>query len=130
MVQASLQIDEQTLAQRMSQGDEGALRMVLVTFGPKVKGCLLKHFGGALDRAEIDEAFNVAAFNVWRFADRFDQTQGSFGGWFLRIAQRAAERRLGPARPRPALGDRAATRPGRGTARYRAGPGYAHRLCL
>jgi DNA-directed RNA polymerase specialized sigma24 family protein len=91
MVEASLQIDGQTLAQRMSQGDEEALRMVLATFGPKVKGWLVKHFGGVLDRSEIDEAFNVAAFNVWRFADRFDEAQGSFGGWYLKIAQRAAE---------------------------------------
>ena len=60
--------------------------MLLKVHGPKVTGWLVKHHGHTV----ADEALNRAAFNAWRFAERYDESKGKPGGWFLRIAQRAA----------------------------------------
>ena len=83
--------DDEALALRMMDGDEDALRDVLRVHGGKVRGWLKKHYGDVLRPPEIEEAFNRAAYNVWRFAGKFDPSIGPLGGWFLRIAQRAAE---------------------------------------
>ena len=91
MVETPAQLDEQALARQMSLGDQDALRAAVTVFGGKVRGWLRKTFGHVLQTAELDEAFNVATYNVWRFADRFDASKGSLGGWYLKIAQRAAE---------------------------------------
>jgi RNA polymerase sigma factor (sigma-70 family) len=87
---SSSHADEEALAIRMMDKEEEALSEVLGLYGAMVKGWLIKRFSSDLQPAEIDEAFNVAIFNLWRFAHKFDKSKGSLGGWFLRIAQRAA----------------------------------------
>ena len=69
----------------MSQDEEG-LRLLLKIHGPKVYGWLAKHHGHSI----ADEALHRAVWNAWRFADRYDESKGALGEWFLRIAQRAA----------------------------------------
>jgi hypothetical protein len=75
----------------MMEGDQEALRHVLEVHGGKVRGWLKKRYWDVLSPPERDEAFWRAAHNVWKFAGKFDQSRGSLGGWFLRIAQRAAQ---------------------------------------
>ncbi|MCW5775354.1 MAG: hypothetical protein KIS87_02765 [Phycisphaeraceae bacterium] len=48
-------------------------------------GWLVKHHG----RQIADEAFFRALWNLWRFAERYDDRRPA-GPWFLRIAQNAA----------------------------------------
>lgn len=87
----STQVDEEGLAIRMMEGDQSALREVLELYGGRVRGWLHKRFSSVLQEGEINEAFNTASYRLWQSAGTFDKTQGSLGGWFLRIAQRAAQ---------------------------------------
>jgi RNA polymerase sigma factor (sigma-70 family) len=84
------QIDDETLVLRMMEQDEQALAKVLELYGPRVKGYLRRKFGDVLREPELAESFNVAAFNLWRFADRFRPEKGSLRGWFITIARNAA----------------------------------------
>ena len=84
------EIDDDALILRMLDKDETALEEILYVYGPKVMGFLRKSFGDALNEPELHETFNRAAFNLWRFADRFKPERGSLRGWFIRIARNAA----------------------------------------
>ena len=81
----------QELADKIAAGAPDALLQAVMGFGPKVRGWLRKRFGEVLSEIELGEAFNQATYNVWRFADRFDETKGNFGSWYLRIAYRTAQ---------------------------------------
>jgi RNA polymerase sigma factor (sigma-70 family) len=83
-------VDDEELVLRMMEKDESALLTLLEAYGPKVKGYLKKHFGDVLKAPELEDAFSKAAFNVWRFAERFKPECGSLRGWFLKIARNAA----------------------------------------
>ena len=82
---------EQELAEKIAAKDQNALQYAVKSFGPKVRGWLRKRFGEVLSEIELAEAFNQATYNVWRFADRFDETKGNFGSWYLRIAYRTGQ---------------------------------------
>ena len=84
------EVDDESLALRMMEKDEEALGALLKIYGPKVRGYLKQKFGDVLRQPELDEVFNRAAFNVWRFADRFRPECGGLRGWFIRIARNAA----------------------------------------
>ena len=92
--------DDEALALAIMDGDQAALRRVLELYGGKVSGWLKKHFGDVLQPPELDEAFNQAAFNVWRFADRFDPAKGSLGGWF---SESPSERHIVPSQEKSTL---------------------------
>lgn len=85
------EIDDETLILRMMEQDEQALAKVLELYGPRVNGYLRRKFGDVLREPELAEALNVAAFNLWRFADRFRPEKGSLRGWFITIARNAAK---------------------------------------
>lgn len=76
---------------RMMDGDQRALRHLLKAHGDKARAYLKKKLGEHLADPEIDEAMNVAAYNAFRFADRFDKHKGSLGTWFTTIAIHAAQ---------------------------------------
>ncbi|GEM_PF-7052145 len=82
--------DDADLALRMTKKDEDALTTVIELYGPRVRGFLRKNFGDTLQQLELDEVFNQAVFNVWRFAQRFQPDKGGLRGWFIRIARNAA----------------------------------------
>jgi len=84
-------ITDADIALMMATGDQGGLRLFLERYGGRIKAFLVKFYGGNLQEGELDEAFNVAIFNVWRFADRYDEGKGSLPSWCIRIAQRAAQ---------------------------------------
>jgi len=84
-------ITDADIALRMAMGDQGGLRLLLERYGGRIKAFLVKYYRGNLQGGELDEAFNVAIFNVWRFADRYDESKGSLPSWCIRIAQRAAQ---------------------------------------
>ena len=84
------EIDEESLVLRMMDRDQSALAELLKLYGPKIRGYLRKKFGDVLKEPELQQALNCAAFNVWRFADRFDPAKGSLRAWFVRIARNAA----------------------------------------
>ena len=87
---ATPEIDDELLVLRMMEGDQNALVDFLKAYGQKVKGYLKKTFGDVLKEPELEQALNRAAFNIWRFADRFKPEKGSLRGWFIRIARNAA----------------------------------------
>lgn len=84
-------ITDADIALMMATGDQGGLRLLLEKYGGRIKAFLVKYYRGNLQGGELDEAFNVAIFNVWRFADRYDESKGSLPSWCIRIAQRAAQ---------------------------------------
>lgn len=82
---------DETLVRRIAEDrDQHALTLLMKRYAPKATGYLKKQFAGRLRDPEIDQAVNDAAFNVWRFADRFKPAKGSFGSWFIRIVHQAA----------------------------------------
>ena len=83
--------DDETLVLQMMEGDQEALRLVIETYGPRIRAALRKRYEGVLAEPEIDEAMNRAAFNVFRFADRFDKYKGTLRAWFFTIAIRATQ---------------------------------------
>lgn len=74
----------------MERSDEG-LRLLLHRYSVRVKAYLRKRYGDVLADPELKEAFDEAVTRVWRFAHRYDESQGTLGAWFIRIAQRAAQ---------------------------------------
>jgi len=75
----------------MAYQDQEGLRLFLERYGGRLKAYLLKFYGELLQQEELREAFNVAVFNIWRFADRYDERKGALPSWCIRIAQRAAQ---------------------------------------
>jgi DNA-directed RNA polymerase specialized sigma24 family protein len=86
----SLEFDDITLVCRMSQGDQDALRLMLKKYGGRVKAALKRKYQGILAEPEIEQAVLDGAFQVWRFASRFEVDRGSLGDWFLAITFNAA----------------------------------------
>lgn len=84
------QVDDEELVLRMMDEDETALADLLSVYGGKILGFLIQTYGSALDRSECELVLHYAAYNVWRFADRFDPSRCSLRGWFIRVAQNAA----------------------------------------
>lgn len=91
MADGEATVTDSDIALMMAMGDQNGLRLFLQRYGGRMKAYLIKHFGGVLQAGELDEALNRAVFNIWRFADRYDETKGSLASWCIRIAQRAAQ---------------------------------------
>jgi DNA-directed RNA polymerase specialized sigma24 family protein len=85
-----LEDDDETLLLRMMEKDEAALAEVLRRYGPRVQGFLRARFGDVLRDPERREVLNVAAFSLYRFAERFKAGKGTLRGWFFKIARNAA----------------------------------------
>jgi len=84
-------ISDSDIALMMAMGDQGGLRLLLEKYGGRIKAFLVKYYSSSLQDGELNEAFNVAIFNTWRFADRYVESKGSLPSWCVRIAQRAAQ---------------------------------------
>lgn len=84
-------VSDSDIVLMMAEGDQGGLRLFLERFGGRLKGFLVKRFSGVLQEGELNEALNVAVYNIWRFADRYDEGKGALSSWCIRIAQRAAQ---------------------------------------
>lgn len=72
------------------EGQNEALRALLVLYGGRVKNVLRGRYRSVLQDQEIDLALSNALIKVWRHARSINLERGSLGGWFLRIAQRCA----------------------------------------
>ncbi len=79
------------IALMMALRDEEGLRRLLERYGGRMKAYLQKYFSDVLQQGELDEAFSIATFNIWRFAERYDENKGTLPSWCIRIAQRAAQ---------------------------------------
>lgn len=91
MADEGSKVTDSDIVLMMATGDQGGLRLLLERYGGRIKAFLVKFYRSNLQEGELDEAFNVAIFNVWRFADRYDESKGSLPSWCIRIAQRAAQ---------------------------------------
>lgn len=86
MPDPSVQVDDAELLLRVAvDKDQEALKVFAVRHKDMVYGWLIKNHGRQL----ADEAFYRALWNLWRFAERYDDKRPA-GPWFLRIAQNAA----------------------------------------
>jgi DNA-directed RNA polymerase specialized sigma24 family protein len=84
-------VTDSDIALMMAQGDQHGLRLFLERYGGRIKAFLVKYYSGDLQEGELNEAFNTAIYNIWRFADRYHEGKGSLPSWCVRIAQRAAQ---------------------------------------
>ncbi|MCG3178607.1 MAG: hypothetical protein BIFFINMI_00935 [Phycisphaerae bacterium] len=84
-------VTDSDIALKMAMGDQEGLRLLLERYGWRIRAFLVKYYSGSLQEGELNEAFNVAIYNVWRFADRYEESKGSLPSWCIRIAQRAAQ---------------------------------------
>lgn len=89
----------------LDREQEGIVRL-LRAYARRVKLSLLRHFQGILSEEEADEVIQEAAFKAWEKAEKFDDADGTLGGWFYIIAYHTAVdalRRLpdGDQRPLP-----------------------------
>ena len=83
-------ITDADIALKMAMGDQEGLRLLLETYGGRMKAYLFKRYRSVLQEGELEEAFNAAIYNVWRFADRYDESKGTLASWCIRVAQNAA----------------------------------------
>lgn len=84
-------VTDSDIALMMAEGDQDGLRLFLKRYGGRIKGFLVKFYASVLQEGELDEARNAAAYNIWRFAERYDEGKGALPSWCIRIAQRAAQ---------------------------------------
>ena len=85
-----LPVDDESLAIRMMDGDEDALREVLKVHLQPTKDILSNKYVGILQECEIEEAVSKAALKLWRSADQYNKASGTLGAWFFTMAQSAA----------------------------------------
>ena len=91
MADDGLTTSDSDIALMMAEGDQHGLRLFLERFGGRLKGFLVKYYSNVLQEGELNEALNAAVYNIWRFADRYDEGKGALSSWCIRIAQRAAQ---------------------------------------
>jgi DNA-directed RNA polymerase specialized sigma24 family protein len=84
-------ISDSDIALMMATGDQGGLRLLIDRYGGRIKAFLFKRFRSVLQEGELAEALNVTFYNIWRFADRYEEGKGTLASWCIRIAQRAAQ---------------------------------------
>ena len=83
-------VTDSDIALMMAMGDQGGLRLLLEQYGGRIKAFLVKRYSSDLQEGELNEAFHAAIYNIWRFADRYDEHKGSLPSWCIRIAQNSA----------------------------------------
>jgi len=83
-------VTDSNIALTMAMGDQEGLRLLLERYGGRIRAFLVKYYSGSLQEGELNEAFNTAIYNVWRFADRYEESKGSLPSWCIRIAQNSA----------------------------------------
>lgn len=91
MADHEAKVSDSDIALMMAMQDREGLRLLIERYGGRLKAFLFKRFRSVLQEGELAEALNVAFYNIWRFADRYDETKGSLPSWCIRIAQRAAQ---------------------------------------
>jgi DNA-directed RNA polymerase specialized sigma24 family protein len=79
--------DDRDILRGLTRADAQALERLLRKYGPRAKGWLTQQYGRILKEPEIDEALNRAAYRVWCFPQKYDDSKSTLGGWFLRNAQ-------------------------------------------
>lgn len=84
-------VSDSEIALLLMERSEEGVRLLLLRYTVRIKAYLRKYFGDVLATPELKEAFDEAVTKVWRFADRYEESQGSLGSWFIRIAQRSAQ---------------------------------------
>jgi len=83
-------VTDSDIALMMATGDQCGLRLLLERYGGRIKAFLVKYYSNDLQEGELNEAFNAAMYNIWRFADRYEESKGSLPSWCIRIAQNSA----------------------------------------
>jgi DNA-directed RNA polymerase specialized sigma24 family protein len=91
MADREAKVSDSDIALMMAMQDREGLRLLIERYGGRLKAFLFKRFRSVLQEGELAEALNVAFYNIWRFADRYDETKGSLPSWCIRIAQMAAQ---------------------------------------
>lgn len=84
-------VSDSDIVLMMATQDREGLRLLIERYGGRLKAFLRKRFGSVLQGGELDEALSVAFYNIWRFADRYDERKGTLASWCIRIAQNAAK---------------------------------------
>ena len=82
--------DDESLAIRMMDGDEEALRHILREHLEPVRDVLAAIYGATLQLPEIDEAVNTAALKLRESAGQYNAALGTLDAWFFTLAQNAA----------------------------------------
>jgi RNA polymerase sigma-70 factor, ECF subfamily len=82
---------EQELMQRLTAGDERALRVVYARFGGPIYTLGLRMLGSFQEAEELTQDVFVAA---WRKGDRFDASRGRLSTWLMAIGHNLAVDRL------------------------------------
>ncbi len=91
MADHEAKVSDSDIALMMAMQDREGLRLLIERYGGRLKAFLFKRFRSVLQEGELAEALNVAFYNIWRFAERYDETKGSLPSWCIRIGQRAAQ---------------------------------------
>lgn len=74
------------LGQRLRNGDEAVLEVLLREHGAAVRACLTRRFPTRLDYGDFEDILAIALFRVWSRRSQFDPARGSLRAWFYRIA--------------------------------------------
>lgn len=82
--------EDETLIQRVRQGDEGAFELLYERYLPRVYGYVRKRLQ---NRADVEEAVQDVFFAIFSSLDSF-RAEGPFAAWVLGIARRTIANRF------------------------------------
>ncbi len=86
----SLERLSRTLAERLRQGDEHALTIILDRFENYVRRHLRSRFGGLLQEEDLEDVLSRALYRLWLYRERYDPEKASLAYWLYLIARSSA----------------------------------------
>ncbi len=81
--------DTEVVAKLRSRPEDG-VRQLLRDYGPRIMWLLKNRFGYVLPDPDLEAVLNEATFKVFRSIRMFDDSRGSLGAWYWRIAANTA----------------------------------------
>jgi RNA polymerase sigma-70 factor (ECF subfamily) len=86
----SLEGLSKTLGERLRQGDEHALTVILERFENYIRRHLRSRFGCLLPEEDLDDVLSRALYRLWLYRQRYDPEKASLASWFYLIARSSA----------------------------------------
>ncbi len=82
-IRTLVQLDDETLVQRMQRGHKDAFSVLYDRYVRLVYAMAIQMVG----QADASEATQEIFMRLWRKADRFDDARGTFKSWFMMLAR-------------------------------------------
>ena len=82
--------DDDDLAQRLLENDQGCLDDILRSFGAGILGLLRRRFRDVLREEDLEDVLSMGLFRLWTSRNRYQMNLASLRVWWYRICENAA----------------------------------------